>query len=201
MSTCGSTLAVKDHKTERRVINNGNVTRTAFNYTIPFSYHYLYRHQIDDHNQRRHSSDSIEQGMKFMEWSKRVFTFIIGVTEVNAYKMKEYLSGGSFKMTEIEFRRSLALQMVENRFDEGYTNHHESDNDEEDPSEQHLLLTKPNFTGKWTGDGWAPSAGQYTQQRCSRCKKKTRQYCSCSKLKFYCEICFAIHYHEASSSR
>jgi hypothetical protein len=57
---------------------------------------------------------------------------------------------------------------------------------------EHRLLKVPDFCGKWNGRSWDRSVCQYLQQRCA-CKKKTRSYCACNKLVFYCVECFANH--------
>ena len=196
MSTCGSNLEVLDHKTARRVIINGSETQISFNYTVPFSWHYNYRHQVDDHNQRRQGTISVEKGFDSRNWSKRVFTFIIGVAEVNAYKMKKYLSGGEFEMQQLHFRRRLALEMIHNRFISERIGRESDDSDDEVENHeniQHIRMTKPQYTGKWNGTTWATSTLKYLQSRCCKCGKKTRIYCSCSKLHFYCTDCFILH--------
>jgi hypothetical protein len=56
----------------------------SFVYTEPFFNHFKFRHQVDDHNNARHSPISLEKSVNTKDWKIRVFTFFLAVVEVNA---------------------------------------------------------------------------------------------------------------------
>jgi len=193
MSTCGSNTEVMDHPTTSRSIQNGVSVRHTFYYTSPFSYHYRYRNAVDDHNHRRQGRSSIEEGYNSNDWAKRIFSFIIGVCVVNAYRMKEYLNTGNWRMIQLDFQRSLAVQLLKNKFDDGAPQRPLPENSPEPEVTSHTLVTKPPYTGRWLGNEWFQSSCKYLQSECSGCRKPTRQYCSCDRTRCYCVACFVEH--------
>jgi hypothetical protein len=56
----------------------------SFVYNEPFFNHFKFRHQVDDHNNARHSPISLEEILNIKDWEIRVFSFILPVVEVNA---------------------------------------------------------------------------------------------------------------------
>jgi hypothetical protein len=71
--------------TQRSVIcRSGIRENVSFDYTEPFFNHFKFRHQVDDHNNARHSPISLEESINTKDWKIRVFTFILAVVEVNA---------------------------------------------------------------------------------------------------------------------
>ena len=61
----------------------GNATRKNFKYTQPYNNHYKFRHQVDDHNAKRHAPISIEDALGVRKWSTRQIIFLLALTEVN----------------------------------------------------------------------------------------------------------------------
>jgi hypothetical protein len=73
------------------VLTQQSVTRRSgirenlsFVYTEPFFNHFKFRHQVDVHNNVRHSPILLKESVNTKDWKIRVFTFIPAVVEVNA---------------------------------------------------------------------------------------------------------------------
>ena len=116
MSTHSALNEVDDHATRRTFENQAGEQETKnLKYTEPFSLHYRYRHQIDDHNNRRHSPISLEETWAPKRWENRVFAFLIAVTEVNAYRMRVYLKPG-YTSPHLKFRRALVMKCINNPY-------------------------------------------------------------------------------------
>ena len=56
-----------------------------FKYTEPFTNYFIYRHEVDDHNNLCHAVRSIEGSWITHHWANRIFAFLFDVTEVNVY--------------------------------------------------------------------------------------------------------------------
>jgi hypothetical protein len=203
MSTSGSLANPPGSATTRTyTLPNGTRTTVRFNYAEPFYNHFKFRHQIDDHNKRRHFPISFEEiGWATKMWCNRVFAFLIAVTEVNAKLAWDYFRNeptcrpGSDPNGMIPFRQKLIQELLNN---EWVVREEEVSPRTTRPrrvSVYHQLQNPPKFTGKWDGNAWSKVATEYLQRVCS-CGKRTRTHCACSKLVFYCVDCFADHKRE-----
>ena len=88
MATYGSLTYHDDEKENVRKVNGETI---KFKYTKPFSDHFRYRHAVDDHNNLRHSSPSLENTWVTCRWVNRVFAFLLAVTEINVYLYLRYV--------------------------------------------------------------------------------------------------------------
>lgn len=59
-------------------------------------------------------------------------------------------------------------------------------------SDEHELLTVPNYCGKWRDGAFKKVKTKHAQQLCI-CKKRTRTYCKCNVRQFLCSACFVDH--------
>ena len=86
MSTYGGlTIAEDQHEVWRHYEGaNKEMVDKSFKYAEPFANHYLFRHCIDDHNNLRHQTPSLEETWKTHRWPCRVFAFLLVVSKVNA---------------------------------------------------------------------------------------------------------------------
>jgi hypothetical protein len=85
MATYGALRLVNEGATQRSVTRQSGIRENVnFNYTEPIFNHFKFRHQVDDHNNNRHSPISVEESVNTKDWRIRVFTFILAVVEVNA---------------------------------------------------------------------------------------------------------------------
>ena len=85
-----------------------------FVYTLPFDWHFRYRHAVDDDNNLRHSLPSWEDNWVTQRWECGVFSFIIAVAEVNAYLAVRYALGRAEMPTLLNLRRKLGWQLILN---------------------------------------------------------------------------------------
>ena len=56
-----------------------------YRFLAPYDWHYKFCHVVDDHNNLRHAILSIEHTITTMHWEICVFSFLLVVSEVNAY--------------------------------------------------------------------------------------------------------------------
>ena len=93
MATYGDlTPTESDNNSASRSVEkpNGMREKIEFKYSPPFENHYLYRHAVDDHNNLRHSTPSLEGTWITQRWVNRVFAFFLAITEVNTYLYFRY---------------------------------------------------------------------------------------------------------------
>ena len=57
-----------------------------FQFQCPCDWHYKVRHAIDNHNNLCHALPLIEHTITTTHWEICVFSFVLVVTEVNAYR-------------------------------------------------------------------------------------------------------------------
>ena len=75
---------------------------------------------MDFHNSKRHDCGtkhglSLEETWQTTNWTLRVLSFIISITEVNAFFAMRFFGG--LTCAQLEFQRKLAHQMVHNAYD------------------------------------------------------------------------------------
>ena len=87
--------------------------KNKFNYPEVVGNHFLYRHSIDDHNNKRHSPISLEVVWATKYWPNQVFSFLLSVTEVNVILAVTYF-GGQEPTGQINFRKKLAKTLIFN---------------------------------------------------------------------------------------
>jgi hypothetical protein len=190
MATFGTIERVGPEKI--RIWKNGNTDcRTTFRYPELFHNHYHYRHAVDDHNNRRHSPISIERTWSTHWWPHRVFAFLIAITEVNTIKCWVEIVGNE-DIGTLGFRRALSEELINNSY--------LMEESAEDARRErraargigHTLISLPPFR-RFHGSRIVPSTTRYPQRSCSVCKRKCRDYCSCSPGTMLCNRCFPNH--------
>ncbi len=84
----------------------------CFQYKCPFDWHFWYWHFIDDNNNLRHGLPSIEDSWITHRWEICVFSFLLALTEVNAFLCLRYFMFAKGTIagcpTLLTFRRRLA---------------------------------------------------------------------------------------------
>ena len=74
---------------------DGQSLASKLNYRKPFGLHFHYRHQVDDHNNRRHVPISTKRTWETKLWPDRNFTWYLAVNEANtAMADGQYHKGG-----------------------------------------------------------------------------------------------------------
>lgn len=96
--------------TRRSITKNGQKVNVSFKYTEPFLNHY--RHQVDDHNNLRHSPIFLEESLSTKDWNVRVFTFILALVEVNTRLAMAFFTQ-STTAPQLEFHRQLAKELID----------------------------------------------------------------------------------------
>ena len=90
----------------------------SFQYPRPFDWHFRYRHAVDDHNNLHHGLPSIEDTWVTPRWECRVFSFILAISEINAYLVLRYFVFANNTIegcpTLMVFCRQLAWQLINN---------------------------------------------------------------------------------------
>ena len=109
MSTYGTNQRT-GKETQRELVGGG---RKKFSYPEVIGNHFLYRHSVDDHNNKRRSPISIEEIWATKWWPNRVFALLVAVTEVNvSLGMVEFCDHA--QTSQIEFRKKLAEALIYN---------------------------------------------------------------------------------------
>ena len=213
MSTYGGLIVKPNERTSKRVYfdeqKQESVT-VSFQYTEPFSNHYLYRHSVDDNNNLRHQLPSIEDTWKTQRWANRVFAFIIAVTEVNCYLAFKYFLWEQNRTQKIptlhEFRRDLALKLIFNDFLKAKERRRSkrTHTHEQVISIAHHLKTAPPHAKKYYRGSWSCTASKRYQQYTCRsigCKTKVRTFCACQGGSWMCQPCHSIHVAAEASKK
>ena len=168
MSTYGS-LQVKDGQKES-VRDIGNGERKTFKYTEVIANHFDFRGAVDFHNSKRHDCGtkhglSIEETWRTTNWTLRVFSFIIAITEVNAYLAMRYF--GELSCTQLEFWYFFSLELIFNLLDVDGAKTWSLTVEMEGPMLYHGLTTVPKGS-KWVDGKWEKvSQRGYQQVKCT----------------------------------
>ncbi len=194
MSTHGMLETVQEHPTYRKVEGHWK----SFKYTEPFSRYSKAKHWVDDVNNRRHDPIGLEETWGTKWWAMRQSTFLCSVAEVNAVNSRAR-GKGEVAEPQLEFRRMLARQMMENTLDGA------PEVEEEVVVErrrrrstrlvQHTLKKRAIHEGQWdlVMGMFKRTTTDYVRLRCSECRKKCRTYCPCAPQRPLCTGCFALH--------
>ena len=79
--------------------------------------HMIARHAVDDNNNSRQGSFSLEQSHPTRDHTVRTFWYFTSVSEVNAMNAHHHFTqrAGSVKQTKRDFRKKVALDLMRNR--------------------------------------------------------------------------------------
>ena len=80
----------------------------------PFGLYFRYRHEVDDHNNRRNVPISIERTWATKFWPDRNSAWYLAVTEVNMALVDGHFCKGGQLIPTLQFRRNLVHEMMEN---------------------------------------------------------------------------------------
>ncbi|KAG7356336.1 transposase IS4 [Nitzschia inconspicua] len=182
MSTYGTNIRMGEHKNRDGV--------EAFQYPEVVHNHYQYRHQIDDHNNKRHQPISLEVTWATKTWENRVFAYLLATTEVNCNLASSFFIGEP-PLPSLSFRKELARELLLNP----YFNRNVATDERPKRKRtccEHTFTTLRAYT-KWQGSDIIPSSSIYPQRMCKGKHRKVRTYCSCSPGVVMCEECYAQH--------
>ena len=207
MSTYGGlTIKPAQSDTMRTVRAGDEKTTKTFKYHQPFADYYIYRHVVDDHNNYRHDAGtkcglSLETTWVTHRWANRVFAFIMGICEVNAYLAIK--SFDHWDESFLSFRKKLAKSLIDNPFyvRELRETRRSRGRENEVPSHEHR--SAPVFARRWTGESWDTSSKtKYPQYHCKTpgCRNRVRTYCSCDRGTWMCRTCYIEHVQDVARS-
>ena len=197
MATGGPLLANESCGEQKRKWMEGGVEVVAQRFRFPCPYdwqHYKYHHAVNDHNNLRHALPSIEATITTIRWEIRVFSFVLAVTEVNAYLAYRFFCHPDPVPTLQQFRHKLAWELIKNKWLA-----------REDLDESHLvstvhqLMVAPLNATKYVNGRWQCYAKQPHQnypctfKHCGKPPKRIKTYCSCCPTKWICKYCHAAH--------
>jgi hypothetical protein len=195
MTTFGCLNDVEGHYAYRMLTDG---SRVRWLYKEPNSCHNRAKHWVDDVNNRRHSPIDLADAWQTKWWLNRQFTFFLSVAEVNAVNSRER-SRGVEGEAGLDFRRILAVKMMENNIDDNLIHRSPvrvrntrarmsvSSGEGEDG-----LVNGPYFTSKWVGTSWKTAKDKYHKLPCG-CGNRCRTYCRCNKGVTMCLDCFNSH--------
>jgi hypothetical protein len=196
MSTYGTNERVGELK--KRVYNSGGEHREkTFQYPKVGHNHFRYRHIVDDGNGKRHSPISLEVVWATKWWPRRVFAFILAITEVNVM-LASVLFGGYRKTSMLDFRKRLSYELIYNTYEPQQDEEQLRRSPRSEATQTHSLRALPRGK-KFLGSEMVSSDTPYPQKRCCGCQRKVRTYCKCSPGTIRCDDCFALHVLEAEN--
>ena len=99
----------------------------TFKYNVVVGNHFDYRDAVDNYNAKWNDYGtklglSLEETWKTTKWACRVFAFILAISEVNA-SVKCF---ASYEGSQLEFRKTLAYELIDNPYDKEYVNRRSS---------------------------------------------------------------------------
>ena len=193
-STHGLITDVVDHRAYRYL----NGEWKSFLYPEPISRHNRAKHWVGDHNSRRHDPIGLDETWRTKCWEHRYFTFFLGLSEVNANNTKARACKRP-ATPQIEFRKELARQMLENKCNDDGTLCHLPICPRKRTrrmNEGHELLTRSKCTSHIWDFGkneFKRVKTEYLKSPCSVSKKEVRTHCSCNKQVVLCSVCHGVH--------
>ena len=174
-----------------------------FKYHQTFGLHFRYRHQVDDHNNRRHAHISIERTWETKFWPDRNFAWYLAVTEVNTALADGHFCKGGKLIPTFKFRRKLVHEMMENNIGGDTVDSGRPRGSTYTPSiVACTLLRVKKHEGSYDREArkFKKVKQEYQKQRCANfktCNQWTRSFCKYSLGLFLCNGCFVKHKVEA----
>jgi hypothetical protein len=195
MSTYGR-LIPKDGAPDKQRLVDGQIK--TIKYCEPFGNRYKFWHCVDDHNNNRHLDISLEDTWATHTWENRVFAFIFGITEVNAFLSWKHFCKGDSNMTLLEFRRKLSQELIGNTLDPQEVDEEETPRRSKQKRvvQVHTLELAPPHGQQFSNGKWVGRTKQRYQQftcKSKGCTKKIRTYCSCDPGFWMCTACHNNH--------
>ena len=134
--------------------------------------------------------------------AKRVFSFLLAVTEVNLflYLRNTVWSEKHHYLTLHQFRRKLAFALIYNRW---IVSDNINERQRRPRSTKHVITAVPPHTKFFLHGRWVCSAkNRHHGYVCKKpgCKTQVRTFCSCSPGQWLCKSCFSDHLCQIVSS-
>lgn len=146
---------------------------------------------VDDHNAKRHQPISLEVVWATKEWEKRVFDFLLAITEVNVMLAAVYFYNKT-QPSQLQFRKEFSKELIYNNLIMKEVEDNEKRGTRSSNQLIHELVKIPKQM-KFKGSRMVKSKMEYGQYKCVGCPKKVRTYCKCSPGVIYCSEHYAQH--------
>ena len=140
-----------------------------------FNHHFKFCHQVDDHNNNRHSPISLEES--------------INTKDYQYFTQSDLLS-------QLQFRGMLAKELMDFSFVVNRGNKKRSRRSVNAVAPICGVETAPVYaTTSWNGTEWTYLSSKYPQHICKTvgCNKRIRTYCKCMKGFWLCPACVGMH--------
>lgn len=208
--SCSSTLPADDHIKHRWELDvesgrGVHITRTVPR-TIAIKKYYGGANVIDIHNHLRQHGLALEDSVGTNEWSFRTFCTVLGMCEVDAYKVFCLCNDLEGPPGHAVFVDRLVLQLLTNSFEGGPEETEESiryrlrvvpdSDDEEDDEGVHKVIKYTDYVQQVTGKRKRDSEGHQT--RCKVCPvdpsqgRRPKASWVCVKCSNACEKAFGL---------
>ncbi len=117
MAMGGPLLANDSCGEQKQRWTEGGVERVGtFQLTCPYDWHYKFRHAVDDHNNLHHALPLIQHTITTTHWEMCVFSFVLAVTEVNAFLAYRFFCRPDPVPTLQQFCHKLAWEQIKNKW-------------------------------------------------------------------------------------
>lgn len=212
MATYGTSILEGEAK-KRRNPSTGAIV--SFQYPNVIANYYMARHAVDDNNNLRQGSISLEATVGTTNWALRQFFALMAMSEVNALLLYNVMQEKKRKdrVSLLDFRRVLAEALVSNdhykaelaalQVSHGVpTTRGEKRRAAEVALGGHALEKIAPYYGQYLGNGLRQHVKTaHLQLKCRGlgCAARVRTYCVCNPLLTLCAQCFALHVSENSS--
>ena len=168
MSNYESLHARPNQKESDRTDYKGKLLKT-FKYTEVIANHYNYCGAVDEHNAYWHDFGtkhglSLKETWKTTRWEVAFLHLFLAVSEVNAYLAMRYF--GELKMTQLEFRKKLAFELIHNTLENGTEEERPKKRRKKRQNTLQKITTSPPHSG-FEGGKWIKNYKQkYEQHKC-----------------------------------
>ncbi len=166
----------------------------TFRFQCPYDWHYKFRHAVDDHNNLHHALPSVEHTITTACWEMHAFSFVLAVTEVNAFLAYRLFCRPYPVPTLQQVCLKLVWELIKNKWlvREDLDKSHVV-------STVHQLQRAPLHAMKYANGRWQCNAKQPHQnypctfKKCGAKPKHINTYCSCAPGKWICKFCHDAH--------
>ena len=157
--------------------------------------YYISRHSVDDNNNLRQGHRGVEEAWESRTWMHRIFAYVLGVVESNAFCAHNYLTFTGKRRTHMQFRQEIVDGLFARNRSDPVPPPMTRKKRRLDEDSGHVKTPIPTGMrlegGRWVA---APALkSKYPQLHCVECGERTRFYCSCKQSKVLCTVCWVRH--------
>ena len=195
MAMYGALVEIDASKTLRSLTAvNGEKFIKLLNFNESFHNHFKFCHQVDDHNNSRHSPLSLDERWATKDWKHQVFSFVISLAEANASLWHRYFND-ELPLPQVLFWKQFARELIV--YSEEVVGTVRRRKQEVQEVEEVLWYEEAAqmHARTWRGTEWTYLHTEYPQHICRtlNCQKRIRTYCNCNIGYWHCRICISKH--------